>query len=75
MDESKDKEKELTLEEMFARLEEITKKLESPQTTLEESFTLYKEGSMLLKAAQGRISLVEKQVKEIADDGSMTDFE
>ena len=40
---------ELTLEEAFARLDEITAKLENPRTTLEESFALYKEGNELLK--------------------------
>lgn len=65
---------ERTLEEMFDRLGEITKKLEDPQTSLEESFTLYKEGSALLKEAQGRISLVDRQVREMEEDGTTADF-
>ena len=54
---------EMTLEETFARLEEITASLEDPSTGLEASFALYKEGSELLKAAGSRIDLVQKQVQ------------
>ena len=47
--------KEMTLEAAFARLDEITKALEDPKTSLEDSFSLYREGSGLLKMADGKI--------------------
>ena len=40
---------ELTIEQAFSRIDEITKALEDPNTSLEESFALYQEGSKLLR--------------------------
>ena len=52
---------EMTLEQIFSRLEEITKKMENPETGLEDAFALYKEGDTLLKEAEKRISLVDNR--------------
>ena len=57
------------------RLEEITKKMENPETGLEDAFALYKEGDTLLKEAEKRISLVDKQVRALEDDGTEVDFQ
>ncbi len=54
---------ELSIEQAFARLDEITKALEDPQTSLEDSFALYKEGSDLLAKANQKIDMVQKQVQ------------
>ena len=54
---------ELTIEQTFARIDEITKALENPQTSLEDSFALYKEGSTLLAKANEKIDMVQKQVQ------------
>lgn len=54
---------ELTIEQSFTRLDEITKALEDPQTSLEDSFALYKEGSDLLLKANQKIDMVQKQVQ------------
>lgn len=69
-----EKMKKMTLEEVFGRLGEITKKLEDPETDLEDSFALYKEGSVLLKEAESRISLVDRQVREMEEDGTVVNF-
>ena len=55
--------KELTIEQAFSRIDEITKALEDPQTSLEESFALYQEGSRLLQATNQKIDMVQKQVQ------------
>ena len=55
--------KELTIEQAFSRIDEITKALEDPQTSLEDSFALYQEGSRLLQAANQKIDMVQKQVQ------------
>lgn len=55
--------KELTIEQTFSRIDEIAKALEDPGTSLEESFALYQEGSSLLKAANEKIDMVQKQVQ------------
>lgn len=67
--------KDMTLEETFSRLEEIIGKLENPGTSLEDSFALYREGCTLLKAAQGKVDLIDRQVRQLNDDGSITDFQ
>lgn len=54
---------EMTIEQTFARIDEITKALENPQTSLEDSFSLYKEGSSLLAMANEKIDMVQKQVQ------------
>lgn len=66
---------EMTLEQIFSRLEEITKKMENPKTGLEDAFALYKEGDTLLKEAEKRISLVDRQVRALEDDGTEVDFQ
>lgn len=58
-------EKEMTLEEAFSRLDDITKKLENPELGLEKAFELYKEGSELADLARKKIDLVRKQVRII----------
>lgn len=55
--------KELTIEQAFSRIDEITKALEDPQTSLEDSFALYQEGSSLLAKTNQKIDLVQKQVQ------------
>ena len=42
-------ERELTLEEAFAQLEEITGRLEDEEISLEDSFAQYQKGMQLLK--------------------------
>ena len=54
---------EMTIEQAFSRIDEITKALEDPKTSLEDSFALYQEGSRLLMMANQKIDLVQKQVQ------------
>ncbi len=68
--ETDNRNREITLEEIFTRLEEITSALEDPSTGLEASFALYKEGSELLKQANGRIDLVQKQVQVLQQESA-----
>ena len=50
MEQEKKKDEDLTLEESFAKLEELLLVLENRETTLEESFHTYKEGMELVKS-------------------------
>ena len=50
-------EKELTLEEAFLRLEEVTRALEDENISLEESFTVYQKGMELLKYCNESIAV------------------
>ncbi|HAV26927.1 MAG TPA: exodeoxyribonuclease VII small subunit [Lachnospiraceae bacterium] len=67
--------KEMTIEESFARLEGMVKALDSDEITLEESFKLYEEGMKLIKDVSGRIDLVEKKIRILESQGGTEDFE
>ena len=62
---------EMTLEEGFKKLDEITAKMEDSQLSLEERFVLYKEGVNLIKFCSEKIDTVEKQLKLVNDDLSV----
>ena len=66
--------KEMTIEESFARLEGMVKALDSDEITLEESFKLYEEGMKLIKDVSGRIDLVEKKIRILESQGGTEDF-
>ena len=70
-----DEKKEMTIEESFAALDDMVKKLESDKISLEESFRLYEEGMKLVKDVSGRIELVEKKMQIITGNGETEDFE
>ncbi len=65
----------MTIEEAFAAIDEKIKALENEDISLEESFAQYKGGMELLKQCHESIESVEQKVKEIAEDGSLEDFE
>lgn len=54
-------EKERTLEETFALLDEKIAQLENSEISLEDSFRVYKEGMELLKDCSSKIDTVEKK--------------
>lgn len=65
-------EKNMTIEENFAKLEETLALLESEEVSLEEAFTAYSEGMKLLKICNDQIDKVEKQVLKLSEDGTLT---
>ncbi len=70
-----EKQKELSLEENFAGLEEIIEKLESDDLPLEEAFMAYSDGMRLLKVCNDQIDRVEKQVLKLTEEGQLEAFE
>lgn len=69
------KEKNMTIEENFAKLEETLAKLESDDVTLEEAFAAYSEGMKLLRLCNDQIDKVEKQVMKLSEDGTLTELD
>ena len=65
---------EMTIEEAFAQLDELTRKMENSQTSLEDSFALYQRGMELLKLCSGKIDRVEKKMLQIDEDGLISEF-
>jgi exodeoxyribonuclease VII small subunit len=57
----------MTLEENFAKVDEIMEKLSDDSLPLEESFGIYKEGMEVLTECQKVIDEVEKKVKELSE--------
>lgn len=53
---------ELSIEEMFDRLDDIMRTLEDSRSTLEESFASYEAGMRLVRACSEKIDKVEKQI-------------
>ncbi len=65
---------ELTVEECFARLDQLVQQMESGNSSLEESFQLYAQGMELLKNCSEKIDLVEKKMLQISEDGELIEF-
>ena len=60
-------EKTAWIEENFARLEEIIKKLETGENSLEETFAGYEAGMKLVKSLSSQIDKVEKQIQILSE--------
>ena len=56
---------ELSIEEMFDRLDGIMRTLEDSRSTLEESFASYEAGMRLVRDCSEKIDKVEKQIMYI----------
>lgn len=74
MGQEKQEEAKWSLEEAFARLDEIIEKLENRETTLEDSFAGYQEGMKLLKICNDRLDTVEKKILALNEDGETYEF-
>ena len=64
-------ERELTLEENFDLLEEVTERLQSDDLPLEEASENYKKGMDLIKKCSEQIDMVEKEVLKLNSDMSV----
>ena len=56
-----------SIEENFAQLEDIIRKLETGDSSLEETFAGYEQGMQLVKALNGQIDKVEKQIQILSE--------
>ena len=67
-------EKQISLEEIFVRLEQLIEKLEAEDISLEEAFTAYSAGMSLLKECNEQIDRVEKKVLKLSEQGSLEEL-
>ena len=58
--------KELTLEESFAMLDELIEKMQGEDLPLEETFALYKKGVELVESCSKKIEKVEADIKLVS---------
>lgn len=70
----KQKEKNRTIEEAFAALDEIVEKLERKDITLEESFQIYQQGMELLHYCNEKVDTVEKKLLQMNEDGTLSEL-
>ena len=68
-------EKELTIEQSFAEIEEILNKLESNEVTLEDSFLLYQSGMQQINHCNDLMNAVEQKVQILNSNGELETFE
>ena len=56
---------EPTFEQLYARLEEVTERLESGDLSLEQSVALYEEGMQLAQQCQRLLGDVEQRIETL----------
>lgn len=69
-----DKEKNVSLEEHFKKIEEIIEQMETGDTTLDKSFELYKSGLEEIKSANSILETMEKAMLVLNEDGTLEEF-
>ncbi len=62
-------EKELTLEELFAKLDDILVAMEEKDIPLEEAFVLYEQGLQRIKQCTEKLDMVEKRMLVLKQNG------
>lgn len=65
--------KEITLEEGFAELDEMVKKLSDKNVPLEDAFKIYEEGIKVLKHCREKLDIVEKKMLILNEQGEMAE--
>ena len=65
---------DMSIEESFAALDAMVKKLEDEDISLEDSFRTYEEGMKLLKSVNEKVCGVEKKMQELDGEGQIGDF-
>ncbi|MDO4614306.1 MAG: exodeoxyribonuclease VII small subunit [Lachnospiraceae bacterium] len=71
----KQAEESRSVEENFALLDDMIKKMESEDVTLEESFQLYQRGMQVLKEVGQTIDGYEKQIRILNGSGETEEME
>lgn len=66
--------KEMSLEQLFEKLEKSIEMLEDADISLEDSFKVYKEGMKLVQTCNSKIDKVEKEVLKLNKNGELDEF-
>ena len=67
-----DPDPDLTVEQAFAELERLVKRMETDGISLEESFACYEKGIRLVRFCNGKIDGVEKKVRILRGEGGLS---
>lgn len=60
--------KEMTIEETFAALDDLIDRLESGKGSLEDAFKNYEKGMKLVKSCNDKIEKIEKQIMVLSGE-------
>ena len=60
--------KELSIEETFAKLDDLINQMDDEDITLEDSFKLYNDGLLLVKQCNEKIEKVEKDIEVLENE-------
>ncbi len=63
-----------SIEEAFAKLQEILSRMDEEGVTLEESFKCYEDGMKLIRYCNETIDTVEKKVQILSAEGETDEF-
>ncbi|MDD6362041.1 MAG: exodeoxyribonuclease VII small subunit [Lachnospiraceae bacterium] len=74
MEEKTQEEKQLSIEDAFAKVQELLSEMSKEDVTLEQAFSDYEEGMKLIRYCNGKIDSVEQKVQKLNQDGSMDEF-
>ena len=65
----------VSLDEKFKSIEEILKELEKDDIAIEDALELYTKGKVAVEECKNKIDMIEKEVKKINPDGSISSFD
>ena len=74
MEEKTQEEKQLSIEDAFAKVQELLSEMSKEDVTLEQAFSDYEEGMKLIRYCNGKIDSVEQKVQKLNQDGSIDEF-
>ncbi len=66
--------KDISIEEAFARLDDLITELEKPDSSLEASFQAFEQGMKLVRYCNDAIDMVEKKVLILGQEGELDEF-
>lgn len=65
----------VSLDEQFKSIEGILKELEKEDIAIEDALDLYTKGKIAVKECKSKIDMIEKEVKKINPDGTVSSFD
>ena len=71
----KETEKKFSIEENFAKLQEIAALMGEEDISLEDSFKEYEKGVRLIRECSLALDEVEKKVMKLREDGTLEEFD
>lgn len=75
MSDQETKKESLSLEENFAKLEELIGVLSGDEVSLEDAFNAYSQGITILKECNSQIDQVEKKVLVLSQQGTLEELD